>query len=456
MNKRDSSSPMAKFVLATVVAAAAGQVVAAPHIEHWQAETGARVYFVESRALPLIDVRIDFAAGSAYDPRGLEGLAAMTRALVDTGTEGLDEQQISEAIADTGAQLGGSTDRDQTGLTIRTLSSEGERNAAVTLAARLLAHPTFPEEAFARERTRSIAGLREALTRPATLAARRFNAAIYGPHPYGANTTVESLERIARDDLIAFHRDHYVAANATVTIVGDVGRDDAMRIAEELTRQLPTGKPPAPLTQPELPPRSIERIAHPSAQAHVLVGMPGLSREDQDYYPLLVGNYILGGGGFVSRLTREVREKRGYAYSVYSYFHPHRVAGPFQIGLQTRGSQTDDALAVVEEVLADFVASGPTPEELRAAQDNIVNGFGLRLDSNSKILDHIAMIGFYGLPLDWLEAYPRHVESVTAEAVRDAFSRRIRPEHLSIVIAGGDGDGAPDGTASGASGAAAN
>ena len=144
MNKRDSSSPMAKVVLATVVAAAAGQVVAAPHIEHWQAETGARVYFVESRALPLIDVRIDFAAGSAYDPRGLEGLAAMTRALVDTGTEGLDEQEISEAIADTGAQLGGSTDRDQTGLTIRTLSSEGERNAAVTLAARLLARPAQP------------------------------------------------------------------------------------------------------------------------------------------------------------------------------------------------------------------------------------------------------------------------------------------------------------------------
>lgn len=455
MNKRDFSGPVVKFVLAVVVAAA-GSAWAAPQIEHWRTETGARVFFVESRALPLLDIRIDFAAGSAYDPQGREGLAAMTRALLDTGTEGLNEQEISEAIADTGAQLGGSTDRDQTGLTVRTLSSEGERNAAVALATRLLARPTFPDDAFERERTRSIAGLREALTRPATLAARRFNAAIYGAHPYGANRTVESIERISRDDLLAFHRDHYVATNATVTIVGDIGRDEAVRIAEELTRQLPTGTPPAPLTQPDMPSRSIERIAHPSAQAHVLVGMPGLSREDPDYYPLLVGNYVLGGGGFVSRLTREVREKRGYAYSVYSYFHPHRVAGPFQIGLQTRGSQTDDALAVVEAVLADFVSAGPTPEELKAAQDNIINGFGLRLDSNSKILDHIAMIGFYGLPLDWLETYPRHVESVTAEAVRDAFSRRIRPEHLAIVIAGGDGDDNPEGAASGGSGAPAN
>lgn len=446
MNKQGFGGPVAKFALAVVVAAA-GSAGAAPEIEHWQAETGARVYFVESRALPLVDIRIDFAAGSAYDPQGREGLAAMTRALLDTGTEGLNEQEISEAIADTGAQLGGSTDRDQTGLTVRTLSSEGERNAAVALATRLLARPTFPEEAFERERTRSIAGLREALTRPATLAARSFNAAIYGTHPYGANTTVESLERISRDDLFAFHRDHYVAANATVTIVGDMGRDDAVRIAEELTQGLPAGQSPAPLMQPDMPSRSIERIAHPSAQAHVLVGMPGLSREDPDYYPLLVGNYILGGGGFVSRLTREVRERRGYAYSVYSYFHPHRVAGPFQIGLQTRGSQTDEALAVVESVLSDFIAAGPTAEELKAAQDNIINGFGLRLDSNSKILDHIAMIGFYGLPLDWLETYPRHIKSVTAQAVRDAFARRIRPENLAIVIAGGDGDGAPGGAA---------
>ncbi len=422
------------------ILAGVGIAWAGPQVEHWEAETGARVYFVESRALPLIDIRIDFAAGSAYDPKGMEGLAATTRALLDTGTEGLNEQQIAERIADTGAQLGGSADRDRVGLTVRTLSSDDERDAAVAIAARLLARPTFPADAFERERTRSIAGLREALTRPATLAARTFNAAVYGPHPYGANTTIESIERIGRDDLFAFHRNHFVASNATVTIVGDVGRDDAARIAEELTRSLPTGSPPAALTQPDMPPRSIERIAHPSAQAHVLVGMPGLSREDPDYYPLLVGNHILGGGGFVSRLTREVREKRGYAYSVYSYFHPHRVAGPFQIGLQTRGTQTDDALAVVETVLAEFVAGGPTPDELQAAQDNIVNGFGLRLDSNSKILDHIAMIAFYDLPLDWLETYPRHVEAVTAESVRDAFSRRIRRENLVIVIAGGDGD----------------
>ncbi len=165
-----------------------------------------------------------------------------------------------------------------------------------------------------------------------------------------------------------------------------------------------------------------------------------MAREDPDYFPLLVGNYVLGGGGFVSRLTHEVREKRGYAYSVYSYFSPQQVAGPFQIGLQTRGNQTDDALAVVRQTLTEFIAKGPTAAELQAAKDNLVNGFGLRLDSNRKILDYVAMIGFHRLPLDWLDTYPRKVEQVTVEQVRDAFARRVPADQLITVISGGDGD----------------
>lgn len=426
--------------LATAMLATTGVAWAGPDIQHWESESGARVFFVESRSLPMIDVRIDFTAGSAYDPPELEGLAAMTRSLLDTGAEGLDENAISEQVADTGAQFGGGTDRDRSGLTIRTLSSETEREAALALAAQLLARPTFPPDILERERNRSIAGLREALTRPATLASRAFNAAVFGTHPYGKETTEASLGRITREHLVDFHQRHYGARNATVTIVGDVDRSDAERIAQMLTAALPDADPPPALTPPAMPPRVTERIPHPSAQAHVAVGMPGMARQDPDYYPLLVGNHVLGGGGFTSRLTREVRDKRGFAYSVFSFFHPHQVAGPFQIGLQTRGSQTEAALEVVEEVLARFISDGPSDDEVQAARDNIINGFGLRLDANSKILDHVAMIGFYRLPLDWLETYTGLVAAVDADAIRDAFSRRIRPEHLVVVIAGGDGD----------------
>lgn len=426
--------------LLVATAAFAQTAWAGPTIQHWVAETGARVYFVASDALPMLDVRVDFAAGSAREPAGLSGLASMTRALMDTGADGMDEQAIAEAVADTGAQIGGGTDEDRAWMSVRTLSSEREREAAITLAARMLARPHFPDPVLVRERARAIAGLRESLTRPGTLAERRFGELVFGDHPYGRNASVESLELITRDALVTFHRDHYTARNATVTLVGDADRATAERIAERLTRELPVGEPMPPLPSPDMPEAKVERIPHPSAQAHILAGMPGIAREDPDYYTLLVGNHVLGGSGLISRLSRKVRDERGFAYSVYSYFAPNAVAGPFQIGLQTRGSQAEDALAVVREVLADFTASGPTDEELEAAKANIVNGFGLRLDSNSKILGYVAMIGFYGLPLDWLDTYTEHVEAVDAAAIREAFARRVRAEHLAVVIAGGDGD----------------
>ena len=280
--------------------------------------------------------------------------------------------------------------------------------------------------------------------------AYHFDAALYAGHPYGHDSTPESLAAIQREDLADFHRRHYGANRASVAIVGDLDRATAERIAIRLTEALPATEPAVAPPVPATTAEQVFRIPHPSAQAHILVGQPGMARQDPDYFPLLVGNHVLGGGGFVSRLTREVREKRGFAYSVYSFLSPQQVAGPFQIGLQTRGGQAEEALAVVRATLAAFLAEGPGAEELQAAKDNIVNGFGLRLDSNAKLLDYVAMIGFYRLPLDWLETYPRQVEAVTVEAVRDAWQRRIRPERLVTVIAGGDGDRGEPAPANGA------
>lgn len=441
----------AHTLVALAAVACAASATAGPNIQHWTAASGARVYFVETRALPLVDIQVAFPAGGAYAPQGSAGVAGLTRSLLDAGIEGMNEQQIAEAIADTGARIGGGADLDMATLSLRTLSSDTERKAAVELAARLLSTPTFPPEALERERARSIAALRDALTRPDTIASRGYTSAIYGDHPYGKLVTIESLQRITRDQLVAFHRARYTAGAASISIVGDVSRSEAERIATRLTEGLPRGVASAALPTPRMPERVTRRIEHPSAQAHIAMGMPGISRDDPDYFPLLVGNYVLGGGGFVSRLTKEVREKRGYAYSVFSSFQPQRVAGPFEIGLQTRGSQADEALKLTQAVLDEFVAQGPTADELQAAKDNMVNGFGLRLDSNRKILDYVSMIGFYGLPLDWLDTYPQRVAAVTVDAVRDAFSRRVRDENLVTIVAGGDGDTG----ANGAGGAAA-
>lgn len=412
--------------------------LAGVQIQHWVAPSGARVYFVETRVLPIVDLQVDFAAGGAFDPKGKKGLASVTRSLMDAGAGGLDEEAIAGRLVDTGARMGGSTDLDRAGFSLRTLSTKPEREAAIDLLRRVLQSPDFPAAILEREKARIVASIKEADTRPDSIAAKRFSAEVFGDHPYGPSATVESVSALAREDLVGFHRDYYAASRAVVSIIGDLSRGEAEEIAQQLTAGLPKdGAGSIRLPDPATPERKLVRIAHPAAQSHIYIGMPGLRRGDPDYFPLIVGNYILGGGGFVSRLTQEVREKRGFAYSVYSYFLPLRVEGAFQIGLQTKREQADEALEVVDGTLRAFLEKGPTDDELKRAKRNLIDGFALRLDSNRKILEHLAVIGFYGLPLDYLDDYPKRVAQVTASQIRQAFARRVRPENLVTVVVGG-------------------
>ena len=411
---------------------------AAPKIEHWVAPSGARVYFVETHVLPILDVAVDFAAGTVYGPPDKIGVAGLTRGLLETGAGDLDEEKISARLVDIGARMGGSADADRAGMSLRTLSSKAEREAALDLLRTVLSAPTFPEGALAREKARTIAGIREADTRPDSIAAKRFAAAIYPGHAYGLSATVESVERITREDLLAFHRGHYAAKRAVVSIIGDVSRAEAEAIAQRLTEALPAGKAGAAVPPVARPARATLKIDHPATQSHIHIGAPAIARSDPDYYALLLGNYVLGGGGFVSRLMQEVREKRGYAYSVYSYFAPRKLEGPFEIGLQTKREQADSAIKVVEEVLGDFLGRGPTEKELAAAKKNLVDGLALRIDSNAKILGYLSTIGFYDLPLTYLDDFPARINAVTVEQVKAAFARHVKPEQLVTVIVAAD------------------
>ena len=409
-------------------------VLAGVRIDHWIAPSGAKVYFVETRVLPILDVQIDFAAGTAFAPAAKSGLASLTQGLLDAGAGDLDEEQIAGRLVDTGARMGGGADTDKASMSVRTLSSKTEREASLDLMRTVLSAPTFPQSVLERERGRTIASIREAETRPDAIASKRFAAAIYPDHPYGVIPTVESVGAVTREDIVAFHRQHYGAKGAVVSIIGDVSRAEAEAIAQRLTEALPAGGgnlvPPAV----KKPLRGTIKIAHPAAQSHIHIGLPAIQRSDPDYFPLLVGNYTLGGGGFVSRLMKEVREKRGYAYSVYSYFAPRKLEGPFEIGLQTKREQVPDALKVVDEVLTEYIAKGPTPKELAAAKKNMVDGLALRMDSNAKLLGYLSAIGFYGLPLTYLDDFPAKVKAVTVEQVKAAFARHVKAENLVTVI----------------------
>ena len=415
-----------------------GLVQAGPQIQHWVAPTGARVFFVESRGLPILDVRIDFVAGGARSPEGKSGVASLTAGMLEAGAGSLDEEQISARLVDLGAQLSSSSDQDMASVSLRTLSSTEEKTGALALMQAVLSAPTFPDAVLAREKTRTIEALKEADTRPDAIAGKRFAQALYPQHPYGRVATAESVAQITRDDLVQFHRSHYTARGAVVSIIGDVARAEAEAIARQLSEALPAGEPVATLPAVSLPIRDTIKLAHPAAQSHIHLGLPALSRTDPDYFALLVGNYTLGGGGFVSRLMKEVREKRGYAYSVYSHFSPRVLPGPFEIGLQTKREQATDALKVVDEVLTRFLAEGPSARELAAAQKNLIDGQALRIDSNAKLLGYLSLIGFYGLPLDYLDQFPRRVASVTRDDVKAAFRRHVKPENLMTVIVAAD------------------
>ena len=430
-------------MLAMLLAIAASPALAVLPIQSWQTSTGTKVLFVRADAIPMVDIQIEFDAGDRLSPPGRQGLASMVQALLAKGSGDLDEAAIAERFALTGAARGGGTGDDSASVSLRSLTSEPQLGEAVALLAQLLSRPSFPEAVLTREKQRVLASLRESATRPETIVRRNFDALLYGNHPYGLHAEEGTVSAISRDELVGFHQAHYSAPRAVIAMIGAITRERAAALAETLTRDLPAGvasPPRAPLAP--MGAGTERRIAHPASQSHILVGMPGIARGDPDFFALTVGNYVLGGGGFVSRLYNEVRDKRGLAYSVYSYFSPQKQAGPFAMGLQTRKDQADQALAVVRETLGRFLSEGPSEAELAAAKSNLIGGFALRIDSNSKILAQLAAIGFYDLPLDWLERWTDRVAAVGVADIRAAFARHVRLEALSTVVVG-----APDGAA---------
>ena len=427
--------------------------MAAIAIEHWTQPSGAQVFLVQSHAIPMLDVQLDFDAGSRRDPANQAGLASVTASLSGMGVlanpsrgePALDENALGEAWADLGASFGGHASSDRMSFALRSLTYPDLLGKAVHLAARQLAEPAFPSDIWQRERETMIAALKEANTRPATLAQRAFDQAVFGSHPYGYDMTEDSLKRIEVAHMVSLYRQLIQPCRAKVTLVGAINRSQADAMVTQLLARLPANAKAACLALPEvaevapLTQASEQRIAFDSAQAHVLLGQPGYKRNDPDFFALLVGNYILGGGGFVSRLTNEVREKRGLSYSVYSYFSPGLHAGAFTIGLQTRPDQADQALKVSRDVLAGFVADGPTEAELQAAKDNLIGGFALRLDSNRKLLDNVANIAWNALPLDYLDHWTQHVQQITVSDIKAAFQRKLQPGKMVTVVLGGAG-----------------
>ncbi|MET0066477.1 MAG: pitrilysin family protein [Candidatus Thiodiazotropha sp.] len=411
---------------------------ASPRIERWETPNGARVLFVHAPEIPMLDVRLVFDAGSARDG-DKPGVTSFTNSLLEQGAGEWNAYQVAERLEGVGAQLEVGSLRDMAWVAVRTLTEPQALTTAQDTLSAVVAEPRFDPEDLSRERQAILAGLTEDEQSPGSVGRKQLYRLVFGDHPYASDPSGnrESVEAITREDIIKTHERLYVANNAVVAIVGDVSRSEAEAIADQVTRGLPAGQTPPPLPEVASLDKPVERrIAFPSTQSHLYMGQPGMKRGDPDYFPLYVGNHILGGSGLVSILSEEVREKRGLSYSVYSYFLPMRQNGIFQLGLQTKNDQAQQALQVVRETLQRFIDEGPDEQELVAAKQNITGGFPMRIASNSDIVQYLAVIGFYDLPLDYLDTFVDRVRAVTREQIRDAFRRRLDPGHMVFVQVG--------------------
>jgi len=418
---------------------------ATPKIENWVTNSGLQVYFVNVPELPMLDVRLTFAAGSAHDGDKI-GIASGTTGMLDKGAAGLNADQIAEAFESVGAEFSTGSARDMAWISLRTVTLPEQMKPALTTWQKIIANPSFPDADFARLKKQTLIGLEAEKQSPSAIASKAFYKNLYNNHPYAQpqNGTEESIKALSIEDIKTYYNKYFVVNNAQLALVGSIDRKAAEALAENIATALMSNERGAGEKAPKVPEvqaltsAKTIHIPYPSKQAHIMIGQPGNKRGDKDYFKLYLGNHKLGGSGFTSNLMKEVRVKRGLAYSVYSYFIPMQENGPFMVGLQTKLSQTDEALKVVRDELDKFQKNGPTEDELKASKLNITGGFPLRTASNDDIIGYLAMIGFYGLPLNYLDTFTDTVNKISREEVIDAFKRRLHPDKMLTIIVGGE------------------
>jgi len=408
------------------------------NIQNWKTSNGAVVYFVRVPNLPMLDIRVVFSAGSAYDGKSY-GLASLTNSMIGEGTKTQDANQIATVFDNVGAQFNVGIDRDMAMISLRSLTEAKYLNPALSEFSNVLTNATFPEKAFKRVKNRTIATIKVGQQEPGRVASNAFYAAVYGNQAYAHNPlgTVSNVKRITRMMLEKFYKGYYVAKNVDIIIVGDLTLKQAKRTALYISKNLPTGNRAKTLGKAGLSTKEIQRhIRFPAKQTSIVLGQVGITRNNPDYFPLIVGNYVLGGLPLGSILVKQVRVDRGLAYGVGSAFRPLQYRGPFIISLKTRADKSKEALQIVQQVLRDYVAKGPTKKQLNAAKQNMIGSFPLGLATNSSITSIVTRIAFYHRPLDFLDNYRAKVRAVTRQQVKTAFEKIIHPDKMVIVSVG--------------------
>ncbi|WP_286784491.1 MULTISPECIES: M16 family metallopeptidase [Pseudomonas] len=406
-------------------------------IQSWQTAEGAKVLFVEAREVPMFDLRLTFAAGSAQDG-DVPGLATLTNAMLNEGVAGKDVGAIAEGFEGLGADFGNGAYRDMAIASLRSLSAVDKREPALALFAEVIGKPTFPADSLARIKNQLLAGFEYQKQNPGKLAGDALFERLYGDHPYAhpSDGNEATLPAISLEQLRAFHQKAYAAGNVVIALVGDLSRSEAEAIAAQVSSALPKGPALEKMAEPQAPKPGLSHIEFPSKQTHILLAQLGIKRGDADYAALFMGNQILGGGGFGTRLMKEVREKRGLTYGVSSGFSGMQARGPFMISLQTRAEQSEGTLGLVQQIVRDYLAEGPTQKELDDAKRELAGSFPLTTASNADIVGQLGAMGFYDLPLSYLQDFMNQAQALSVEQVRAAMAKHLSADDFVVVTAG--------------------
>ena len=407
-------------------------------IQHWATPEGAEVFFAQTKGLPILDIQLNFDAAASRDGDQF-GLASLTSSLLGTATKYHNEEQIINAFESVGSQFSTSSLKDMSIVSLRTLTRQSILKKSLDTFTEVITQPSFKQAYLTREKRQTLRAIEAAKQSPVSVASLAFDKVVFANHPYAHAKigTQETLSQISLEDIKQHYRQFYVAKNLTIALVGDISKTKAKQIARQISHRLNVGQK-AKFNSIVLPldKSQVIHIEFPSKQTHLLIGQVGINRAHPDYYPLYLGNHIFGGSGLTSILSDEIREKKGLAYSAYSYFSKMQSNGIFMIRLQTKNTQTDQAKNIAIQTLKNFRNNEIDTQKLVDGKDNIIGGFALETASNANILTYLSIIGFYDLPLDYLSSFTDKIKVISAEDIQKSYERLIDMDKLIVLSVG--------------------
>ena len=411
-------------------------------ISEYETSNGIKVLYSKSENIPMIDIKITFDAGSNRDGN-LKGLSMLTHNLLDEGTTKLSAEEIASSFESTGAVFNTSVNKDKSSISLRSLADKKYLGPSLKTFLNILSDSTFPQKELSLQKDRTVSTIIEDESDPSDISMNLFFKEIYKNYAYGYPSIGEKsiIKTISRKDIVNFYKNNLNQKTAKIAIVSSLSKKDVEALSEKISKSLERKDILVDKNTIQLKKDNKEKYIYKkfnSEQAHIYIGGLAIKRGAKNHLPLYVGNYIFGGSGFSARLMQELRVKRGYTYGVYSYIYPMKNIGPFVIGIETKSEQAQISVELIHNMLQEFIENGPTNEEIKHAKEAIINGFPLRVDSNSDILNYLSMINYYDLPMDYLAKFTENISKITKKDIISAFKEEIDYKNLTTLVVGNE------------------